>query len=57
MAYPFQPVKKKRRKIVRIKPKVPVPGNKAIPMVIAICPYQPLKRKVLKDSRIRIIKP
>ena len=56
MAYPFQPIKKGNRKILRIEPRVPVPLNKAQPMVNAIRPHQPLKRNILKESRIRIIK-
>jgi hypothetical protein len=57
MAYPFRPIKKGQSKIVRIEPRVHDPRDKAMPTLIAIRPHQPLKRKILKESRIRIIKP
>jgi hypothetical protein len=57
MAYPFQPIKKGKGKILRIEPRLHDPRDKAMPMVIAIRPHQPLKLTILKKSRIRIVKP
>jgi hypothetical protein len=57
MAYPFRPIKKGQRKILRIEPRLHDPRDKAMPMAKAIRPHQPLKRRILKESRIRIIKP